>query len=200
MLYLLIYILLGLWLFKSYLRRKRIIIDDEVSEKPIINDKKNLQKNFYDKYIDTYIKEKYGEGCIWEIPDTDFLWQTAIDVPLQVVNSEGEKIGLVISKANLVFAYEKANKKPKSTPKPKKNDVVSEWVRKNLSKINIKVSKELMTGKKTQIECPCNISYKYREKLLDVLCEITEFDFCYKGKNILVVDFKEKKKMLLGEA
>lgn len=88
MLYLLIYILLGLWLFKSYLRRKRIIIDDEVSEKPIINDKKNLQKNFYDKYIDTYIKEKYGEGCIWEIPDTDFLWQTAIDVPLQVVNSE----------------------------------------------------------------------------------------------------------------
>ena len=197
MLYLLIYILLGLWLFKSYLRRKRIIIDDEVSEKPIINDKKNLQKNFYDKYIDTYIKEKYGEGCIWEIPDTDFLWQTAIDVPLQVVNSEGEKIGLVISKANLVFAYEKANKKPKSTPKPKKNDVVSEWVRKNLSKINIKVSKELMTGKKTQIEYPCN---KYREKLLDVLCEITEFDFCYKGKNILVVDFKEKKKMLLGEA
>lgn len=200
MLYLLIYILLGLWLFKSYLRRKRIIIDDEVSEKPIINDKKNLKKNFYDKYIDTYIKEKYGEGCIWEIPDTDFLWQTAIDVPLQVVNSEGEKIGLVISKANLVFAYEKANKKPKSTPKPKKNDVVSEWVRKNLSKINIKVSKELMTGKKTQIEYPCNISYKYREKLLDVLCEITEFDFCYKGKNILVVDFKEKKKMLLGEA
>lgn len=82
----------------------------------------------------------------------------------------------------------------------KKNDVVSEWVRKNLSKINIKVSKELMTGKKTQIEYPCNISYKYREKLLDVLCEITEFDFCYKGKNILVVDFKEKKKMLLGEA
>lgn len=167
----------------SKTKAKKIAVEESVEQQP----PKTI--NVYNKYIDTYVEEKFGENTVWKIADSKFSWWENISVPLLIISADTEQ-KIFVNKGNIICVYKEKHKKP--LPKPAPAPVltaVDKWLYRNLPEIEILVNKKMQENKKESLlEYPCDIEKKYQQELLKKLCETTNYDFFFK-KNYIVVDY-----------
>ncbi len=173
-----------------------IILDKTKGKKIAIEECVEQQKqqppkpiNVYNKYIDTYVEEMFGENAVWKITDSKFSWWENISVPLLIISADMEQ-KISVNKSDVFCVYKEKHKKtlPKLTPAPVLT-VADKWLYQNLPEIEILVNKKMQENRKESLlEYPCDIERKYQQELLEKLCETTNYDFYFK-KNYIVVDY-----------
>ena len=176
-------------------KAKKIVVEECVEQQ---KQQPSKQITVYNKYIDTYVEEMFGENAVWKIEDSKFSWWENLSVPLLII-SAGMEQKISVNKGSIMCIYKERHKKALPKPPAPVLTVVDKWLYQNLPEIEILVNKKMQENKeKSLLEYPCDIERKYQQELLEKLCETTNYDFYFK-KNCIVVDYHVYMQTVYGD-